>query len=291
MERNDETPDNPVPAYYAIIPARVRYHEGISLGAKLLFGEITALTNKTGFCWASNRYFARLYGVDNRTITRWLADLSAAGVITAEISKAEGNARRIWLWKKTSGAIDKNVPTPIDKNVLQNTTRGNTTEKTPISPARRSAAKDMALLAPLWIQRLGNLFNRRASTAWSAKEKKAFDAICPIDENDLSMVERYYAAERKKGDKGIHRRDLKTLLNNWPGEVDRARAYCKRFEFRKGRPAPQRPEPKPGDLATDADFQRAGALAKAELEKLRARLRGPAVDNGEPPLDKTPDAA
>ena len=284
MNENDETPDNPVPAYYAIIPAAVRYHEGITLGAKLLFGEITALTHKEGFCWASNRYFANLYGVDARTIRNWLADLTAAGFITPEVSKAEGNVRRIWLRTKISRATEKIFHTPTEKIFRKNNTRGNTTDNTPITPARRSAAKDMNLLSPIWIQRLGNLYNRRPSTVWTAKEKRAFAAICPIDENDISMVERYYAAERKKGAQGIHRRDLQTLLNNWPGEVDRARAYCKRFEFRKRNPPGVgiAPKPKPGDLATDEDFKRAGALAKVELEKLRARLRGP-TGNGEPP--------
>jgi hypothetical protein len=142
------------------------------------------------------------------------------------------------------------------------------------------------LLAPLWIQRLGNLFNRRASTKWSEKEKRAFQKLIPLDENDIAMVERYYVAERKKGPQGIYRRDLLTLLNNWPGEVDRARAYCKRFEFRKRNP-PGVGVAVPGDLVTDADFKRAGEVARAEMEKLRARLRGP-TGNGEPPLDKAP---
>ena len=46
------------PNYYAIIPAEVRYNEKLTANSKLLFGEITALTNKTGVCWANNKYFA-----------------------------------------------------------------------------------------------------------------------------------------------------------------------------------------------------------------------------------------
>lgn len=64
------------PAYYAIIPANVRYCKDLEPNAKLLYGEITALCNQEGFCWASNRYFAELYQVDIRTIKRWIFSLS-----------------------------------------------------------------------------------------------------------------------------------------------------------------------------------------------------------------------
>lgn len=52
---------------------------------------------------------------------------------------------------------------------------------------------------------------------------------CFDDLDDLTLVELYYAFERKKGDKGIHRRDLATFLNNYGGEVDRARLWAEKF--------------------------------------------------------------
>lgn len=71
--------------------------------------------------------------------------------------------------------------------------------------------------------RISQLFNRRLTTKWSDKEILAFKAIGQIDPEELDLVCRYTEAERAKGDNGRHRRDLATFLNNFTGEIDRAR--------------------------------------------------------------------
>jgi hypothetical protein len=71
---------------------------------------------------------------------------------------------------------------------------------------------------------VARLFNRKLTTPWSDQEVRAFKKLNPIDPEDLALVVRYYAQERSKGEDGIHRRDLKTFLNNYSGEVDRAKA-------------------------------------------------------------------
>lgn len=74
-------------------------------------------------------------------------------------------------------------------------------------------------------QRIATLFNRRLTTPWSVSEIKAFKLCGMITDAELEIVEKYYASERAKGELGIHRRDLCTFLNNWRGELDRARAF------------------------------------------------------------------
>lgn len=88
------------PSYYAVIPASVRYDDRISANAKLLFGEVTALANARGYCWATNNYFARLYKVRKNTVSRWLAELVAADVLAINIDRHKGNRRRITLSSK-----------------------------------------------------------------------------------------------------------------------------------------------------------------------------------------------
>jgi len=77
-------------------------------------------------------------------------------------------------------------------------------------------------------KKVAHLFSRKLTTPWSENEISAFKAIGQIDLEDLDTVERYYQQERAKGKDGIHRRDLKTFLNNFNGEVDRANLALKR---------------------------------------------------------------
>ena len=89
------------PSYYAIIPADVRYAK-IKPHAKLLYGEITALSNKEGYCFASNKYFANLYGVTKNTISLWIKQLALNNFITYTIIKKDNQIvqRRITIIKK-----------------------------------------------------------------------------------------------------------------------------------------------------------------------------------------------
>lgn len=84
-------------SYYAIIPANVRYDKDLPANAKLLYGEITALCNEKGYCWASNSYFAELYGVKIETISRWISKLKNKGYIDVSLDKEKGNKRYISL--------------------------------------------------------------------------------------------------------------------------------------------------------------------------------------------------
>lgn len=72
-------------SYYAIIPADVRYDDRLKLLSRMLYGEITALCNERGFCWASNSYFANLYKSSIRTIKSCISQLRDLGYITVEL--------------------------------------------------------------------------------------------------------------------------------------------------------------------------------------------------------------
>ncbi|QDP49764.1 MAG: hypothetical protein Unbinned6284contig1004_33 [Prokaryotic dsDNA virus sp.] len=79
------------PTYYGIMPANVRYDRNITSSAKLLYVEITALTNMNGKCTASSNYFADLYGVSRVTIQKWLKELEKNQYINREVIYKQGS--------------------------------------------------------------------------------------------------------------------------------------------------------------------------------------------------------
>lgn len=116
------------PNYYAIIPANVRYDKRLIQGAKLLYGEITALSNQKGYCWASNNYFMKLYEVSRFTIQAWLKSLEDCGYINRQVIYKEGSkeiqARYIGI---TSYPSQEKLATPSKENLPVNNTSFNTT--------------------------------------------------------------------------------------------------------------------------------------------------------------------
>lgn len=78
------------PNYYAVIPATVRYDTTLKDKAKLLYGEITSLSNKDGYCFATNKYFADLYGVSTTTISLLIKQLVDKGYIKSELNYKQG---------------------------------------------------------------------------------------------------------------------------------------------------------------------------------------------------------
>ena len=63
------------PNYFAVIPANVRYDDELTEKAKLLYGETTCLSNKEGYCFALNNYFAKLYKCSTRAIQNSISKL------------------------------------------------------------------------------------------------------------------------------------------------------------------------------------------------------------------------
>ena len=124
-------------SYYAIIPANVRYDNNLTDGAKLLYGEITALCNEKGYCWASNSYFADLYSVSNVSISKWINQLVKQGYLTSEMQYKEGSKEILHRYlrivndpikEKFNTPLTK-VNDPIKEKFKDNNTFNNTADK------------------------------------------------------------------------------------------------------------------------------------------------------------------
>lgn len=70
--------------YYKIIPEYVMFDEDLLKKplAILIYGEISALSNKKGYSWASNKYYAERFHKSESTIKRMIAILDSKGYIT-----------------------------------------------------------------------------------------------------------------------------------------------------------------------------------------------------------------
>ena len=135
-------------SYYAIIPANVRYDDSLIPSAKLLYGEITALCNEKGYCWASNEYFANQYKVSKPTIQNWLKSLEEKGYIYREVKYKVGSKEiearyiRILGGGHQENLVGGHQEIYQDNNTSFNNTFNNTKEYIrDLPPSKKSKAK------------------------------------------------------------------------------------------------------------------------------------------------------
>ena len=120
------------PTYYSILTADVRYDFNLTDSEKLLYSEITALSNKYGYCTATNNYFAKLYDVTKVTISRRISNLKKHGYLDIEmiLEDNEVKQRKIYPLSQKLRGINTNDNTPINNS---DNTPINNSDNTPIN--------------------------------------------------------------------------------------------------------------------------------------------------------------
>lgn len=147
------------PGYTALLPPAVRYDKELKPAAKLLYAEISAMADVTGFCWATNRYLGALMGLTKRSVQMLLTALEERGYIMIETLRNEKNAvteRRLYITdaglmrlppvtknthppgeKKFTTPGEKNFTTPREENFTTPQYKNDTSiEQPPYSPPR-----------------------------------------------------------------------------------------------------------------------------------------------------------
>ena len=108
------------PNYFGILPANVRYDKTLRPMEKILYTEITALSNSKGYCFATNSYFAELYDVHKNTAGCWISNLEKQGYIKTVLIYKNGTKeileRRIYINQKSSDPVNEKIDTPQSKN-------------------------------------------------------------------------------------------------------------------------------------------------------------------------------
>lgn len=168
------------PNFYAVIPADVRYDENIPPNAKLLYGEISALIGKEGFCYASNAYFHDTFGFSEVTVGRLVSQLEAGGYVKRVIdrdNKGQVALRKIYL---TLSMPDVHPPINFDGTSPQNqgdpplkidgSTNTSNTNKENI---KRKSDKRTPLTDDALRERIVRWIKDVAGNLWTREEKNA----------------------------------------------------------------------------------------------------------------------
>jgi hypothetical protein len=195
------------PNFYAIIPASVRYDEKLMPNAKLLYGEISAMTSKEGYCWAENSYFAELYEVSIWTISRWISQLEKQGHIKTILNKIQGNKRKIFIEVSSFDLLTKNAIPITEKrkrvltksaiaidgkrtSIYENNTMNNTMNR------ERKALAFFEVNSPSEWENFQMRFRKKFSETEWEKFKELFE--CKIDEEGLEFTTKIISARLKR---------------------------------------------------------------------------------------------
>ena len=216
----------PEPAYYAVIPANVRYDTRLSPLAKLLYGEITCLCQKEGFCWATNAYFAKVYKKRKDWISRVINLLAKCGYISIELKYKTGTkeieARYISLrdvsYKKTitekhDTPIVEKHDTPIVEKHKENNTSINNINIKKVSKKERQLKTDKNLIGGL--KNNSNSISQKQTKAKKTKPKSiSFDEIIDAytENEDLRKELKEHLKTRKQKKAALTNRALELSL-------------------------------------------------------------------------------
>lgn len=125
--------------YYSIIPSTILYNKNLKANQKILYAVITSLSNKEGYCFASNKYLAEKLNVGANTISGWITDLRRKNFIRVELirnDKQEIIQRRIYIndipynfYKEYPYTINKEegiLQKSKENNIMNNNIKTNT---------------------------------------------------------------------------------------------------------------------------------------------------------------------
>jgi len=92
-------------SFYAVIPSHILTSQSLSSNEKILYGIVSSLTNKKGYCFASNSNLTNYFEKDGhkphaKTISKWVNNLVRLGYLKNEVVRTEGGKvteRKLWI--------------------------------------------------------------------------------------------------------------------------------------------------------------------------------------------------
>lgn len=257
------------PSYYSILTANVRYDKELKANEKLLFSEITALSNKSGYCHATNKYFAKLYNKNTSTISDWINHLKQREYLKVVMVKDGKQIKERRLFP-ISNPIRENPNTPSEKSVegysqkneypirenpKENITSINNTSKNNMLNDARHTFRDVH---NLWESNWGfpNGIAEQDLTEWT--KKYGADLVMHVITYALRRninskgADRYLARTFKQYDK----QSIKTVEQAERSEKQHEQQMSREYQSMGGRRRPVHADPVKKDYTPPKGFDR-----------------------------------
>jgi len=136
--------------------------------------------------------------------------------------KRAGQAGAVKRWGKKGKGDSSAIAHPIAKDSFSSSSSSSTSvNKKPRAKSSKGRVKENTDM----MIRIGKWFNRKPETLWQEKEAQVLYQVLPTMD-ELNEMEAYYSADIPK-EEDYRRRNIETLLNNWTGELDRAKGFIK----------------------------------------------------------------
>lgn len=229
------------PSYYSILTADVRYDPRLKKYAdcKILFSEITALSNKFGYCKASNKYFAQLYDRPIPTISKWINILKGLGYLKIEMIYKENSnqilERRMFpistpinagvnTYSRThEEGIHADVKTPINADVKDNNININNTSNNNSTTTTSTGDNQQEQTAYELIESLGVHFN-------SVQQDDFLEYSRTVDDGLIKQAVLRAAKKQSYPKWSLIEGILKTYLDHGIRTAEEAKAFDKEYE-------------------------------------------------------------
>lgn len=166
--------------YYAVIPGEVLFCRELTHGAKVLYGMLTSLCDREGYCWATNDYLAEVFDLSESTVTRWLSQLERLGFIRSEmVTTPKGSERRIYagLFVVTRGGVRKNDEGGVRKNAEGGVRKNDDTPQGRIFNINNQTKNIPPIIPPEGGSRAGDEKTGRAAPAVPKWKPERFEAF------------------------------------------------------------------------------------------------------------------
>lgn len=217
------------PHYFVVIPIEILERKDLSPNGKLLYGEISALTKRHGYCIATDKYLGQRLCIKQRTIRKLMLELESKELIIRDTNKsAKGTYRRIYLtWR--CPPVGKNVPTPRHKESHQEGMNVPTKREIDKEKLKKESESVAASFEKFWAAYPNKKAKKLAFQKWIQIRPSP-----ELAEKIIGAVEAFKKTDQWKRDKGRFIPHPATYLNQerWEDElkVDSPKTSGGKFE-------------------------------------------------------------